>query len=326
MRFGGAEFTGRYDFDDQNDAMTSEERTGLAYAVAGFATLSIGDAVVKSMAGEWPPYAVAALRFTIGAIVLSALLWRSEGAKAFKPTNPWLQVARGFCLAMASACFFSAIYLMPLAEAMAIGFLAPVLTQMLAGPLLGEKVRPAVWVVSLAALTGVAIILRPNLAELGWAALLPLISACFFALMMIANRASAGQGSALSMQVFIAAVCAPILIVLCLGIKASGMPELDFGWPSWSVVGRCTLVALTASTAHWLAYIGTSKAGAAQVAPAIYVQILIAIILGWWWFGDRPDVLTLGGAGLIIAAGLYLWRDGLKATASVLPEPKNAKI
>ncbi|MCK0128881.1 DMT family transporter [Erythrobacter sp. F6033] len=302
--------------------MTGEERTGLAYAVAGFATLSVGDAVVKSMAGDWPPYAVAALRFAIGAIALSALLLKNEGVKAFKPTNPWLQVARGFCLAAASTCFFSAIYLMPLAEAMAIGFLAPVLTQLLAGPLLGEKVRPAVWAVSLVALTGVGIILRPNLAELGWAAFLPLISACFFALMMIANRASAGQGSALSMQVFIAAVCAPLLIILCLGIKATGVSELDFGWPSWDVVGRCAIVAFTASTAHWLAYIGTSKAGAAQVAPAIYVQILIAIVLGWWWFGDRPDLLTLGGAGLIIAAGLYLWRDGLKAAAPISSGPK----
>ena len=301
--------------------MTGEERAGLAYAVAGFATLSVGDAVVKSMAGDWPPYAVAALRFAFGAIALSALLLRSEGTKAFKPTNPWLQIARGFCLAAASTCFFSAIYLMPLAEAMAIGFLAPVLTQLLAGPLLGEKVRRAVWGVSLVALTGVAIILRPNLAELGWAAFLPLISACFFALMMIANRASAGQGSALSMQVFIAAVCAPLLIILCLGIKATGIPELDFGWPSWDVVGRCAVVAFTASTAHWLAYIGTAKAGAAQVAPAIYVQILIAIVLGWWWFGDRPDLLTLGGAGLIIAAGLYLWRDGLKASQPVKSGP-----
>ncbi|QFT77197.1 DMT family transporter [Erythrobacter sp. THAF29] len=293
--------------------MTSEERTGLAYAITGFAILSVGDAVVKSMAEDWPPYAVAALRFTIGALALSVMLWRSEGASAFKPRNPWLQIARGICLAIASVSFFSAIYLMPLADAMSIGFLAPVLTQLLAGPLLGEKVRPAVWGVSIVALIGVGIILRPNLAELGWAALLPLNSAVFFALMMIANRASAGEGSALSMQVFIAGICAPILIVLALGIKLSGIPALDFGWPSWDVVLRCAIVAFTASSAHWLAYIGTAKAGAAQVAPAIYVQMLVAIALGWWIFGDRPDLFTLGGAGLIIAAGLYLWRDGLRA-------------
>lgn len=295
--------------------MTGEERTGIAYAVAGFATLSIGDAVVKSMAGEWPAYAVAALRFSIGALALSLLLFRAEGPRAFMPANPLLQLARGTFLALASLCFFSAIYIMPLAEAMAIAFLAPVLTQALSGPLLGERVKPIVWMVSFVALAGVVLILRPNVAALGWAALLPLASAIFFALLMISNRASAGQGSALSMQVYVAAISAPILILASACAKLSGLPELDFGWPSWDVVARCAVVAFTASTAHWLAYVGTSKAGAAQVAPAIYVQMLVAVAMGWWWFGDRPDLLTLGGATLIIAAGLYLWRDGLRTGA-----------
>ena len=281
----------------------------------GFSVLSVGDGVIKSMAGDWPAHAVAALRFSIGAVGLSLLLLRSEGPKAFVPQNPWLQLGRGVCLAMASLSFFSAIYIMPLAEAMAIAFLSPVLTQLLAGALLGEKVRSVVWGVSIVALVGVAIILRPNLAELGWAALLPLLAAFFFALMVVLNRASAGQGSALSMQVFIAGVAAPILIVAATAFQFSGVPEFGFGWPSWDVVARCAIVAVTASTAHWLAYLGTSRAGAAQVAPAIYVQMLVVIVIGWWWFGDKPDLLTLAGAGLIIAAGLYLWRDGLRRTA-----------
>ncbi|BDI60607.1 DMT family transporter [Qipengyuania nanhaisediminis] len=292
--------------------MTPSERSGLAYAVTGFALLSCGDAVVKSMAGDWPAHAVAALRFSIGALVLSALLYRSEGAGAFRPKSWPLQIARGACLALASVCFFSALYIMPMAEAMAIGFLAPVLTQLLAGPILGEKVRAKVYLVSIVALVGVAMILRPNLALLGWSALLPLVSAIFFALLMIANRASAGQGSALSMQVFVAALCAPILIALAATAKLSGIEALDFGWPDWDVVVRCAIVAGTASSAHWLAYIGTSRAGAAQVAPAIYVQMLVVVALGWAFFDEVPDLYTLAGAGLIIAAGLALWRDGLR--------------
>lgn len=303
--------------------MDAQERSGLAYAVTGFAVLSCGDAVIKSMAGDWPPYAVAALRFTIGALGLSVILWRSEGLGAFKPQNWKLQFARGFCVAMASACFFTALFIMPMAEAMAIGFLAPILTQVFAGILLGERVRPKVYVISLVALVGVAIILRPNLAELGWAALLPVCSAIFFALMMVANRASAGQGSALSAQVFVAAFCAPILIAGTAAAKLSGVPALDFDWPSWDVVARCAVVAVTASTAHWLAYIGTTRAGAAQVAPAIYVQMLVVVILGWIFFDEVPDALTLLGAGIIIASGLYLWRDGLGVSTPAMraPEP-----
>ena len=302
--------------------MTPMERSGLLYAATGFAVLSCGDAVVKSMAGDWPPYAVATLRFGIGAVALSALLWRSEGRGAFVPQNWWLQFARATCLGLASVCFFSAIYIMPLAEAMAIAFLSPILTQLFAGVLLGEKVKPKVYMVSVVALAGVVIILRPNLALLGWGALLPLVSAVFFALLMVSNRASAGQGSALSMQVFVASLCVPILFAVSVAAKLSGDPALDFGWPSWDVVARCAFVALTASTAHWLAYIGTSRAGAAQVAPAIYVQMVIAVTLGWLFFGDVPDFFTLLGAALIIAAGLYLWRDGMRSEPAVdTPSP-----
>ncbi len=304
--------------------MTPAERSGLGFAVAGFVTLSLGDAVVKSMAGEWPPYAVATLRFGIAALALSALLWRSEGRAAFVPQNLPLQMARGACLALASVCFFSAIYIMPLAEAMAIAFLSPILTQILAGLLLGEEVKPKVYAISLIALAGVAIILRPNLALLGWGALLPLVSAVFFALLMVTNRASAGQGSALSMQVFVAVFSVPILVAVSLAAKFSGEPSLDFGWPAWDVVARCAVVAVTASTAHWLAYIGISRAGAAKAAPAIYVQMLIAIAIGWLFFEDVPDAYTLLGAALIIAAGLYLWRDGLKPDAKSDARPSES--
>lgn len=315
--------TGAYASDWQVFPMTPEERSGFAIAVAGFATLSVGDAVVKSMAGEWPAYAVAALRFSIGAVVLSALLWRQEGAGAFRPKNLPLQIARGACVAFASLFFFSAIYIMPLAEAMAIAFLSPMLTQLLAGLVLGETVKPKVYAVSAVALVGVAIILRPNVAELGWGVLLPLASALFFAMLMVLNRASAGHGTALSAQVFVAAFCAPILIVIATAANLSGVDSLAFGWPSWDIVLRCAVVALTASTAHWLAFIGTMRAGAAQVAPAIYVQLLVVVVLGWIFFDDVPDFYTLAGAALIIASGLYLWRDGLKPATAGADIPQN---
>jgi drug/metabolite transporter (DMT)-like permease len=124
------------------------------------------------------------------------------------------------------------------------------------------------------------------------------------------------------MQVFIACISAPILIIACVAVKFSGIESLDFGWPSLDIVLRCTFVAATASTAHWLAYIGISRAGAAQVAPAIYVQMLVAVTLGWAVFGDVPDLYTVLGAGLIIAAGLYLWRDGLKQSPTQKTAPK----
>lgn len=287
--------------------MQHSERSGILIALCGFALLSVGDAVIKTMSGEWSPLAVAALRFALGSAGLSILLAANEGKPAFRPRNPRLQAARGFCLAAASLCFFSAIFVMPLATAMALAFVSPVIVALLSGPLLGEKVRSAVWYASLAALVGVGLVLRPNLAELGLVALLPLASAFFFALMIIANRASAGQGSALSMQVFVQIGAMPLLILAAVGGHISGFESLAVTAPDWTIVARCAVVAVTASSAHWLAYIGTQRAGAATIAPTTYVQMLVATMLGWWWFGDVPDLLTVAGAAIIIGAGLLLW-------------------
>lgn len=290
--------------------MLKNEQGGLILALVGFALLSCGDAVIKTNAGEWSPLAVAALRFTIGAVALSVLLALKEGRDAFRPQSPWLQAGRGICLAVATMCFFAAIFVMPLAEATALVFLAPIITALLSGPLLKEKVRPATWIASLIAFAGVILVLRPNLSALGPIALLPLGSALSFSLMMLANRAVAGQGSSLSMQVFVAAGAAPVLVICAIIGGVSGAERLAVGWPDWTVIARCAVVAVSASTAHWLVYLGTTRAGAATVAPMTYVQLLVAITLGWLIFNDTPDAMTMAGSAVIIAAGLFLWRRG----------------
>ena len=287
--------------------MQSEERRGLLLALLGFALLSFGDAIIKTMAGQWSPLAVAALRFMVGASGLVALLYRYQGASAFRPTRPWLQASRGICAAGATLCFFSAIFVMPLAEAMSLSFISPVVTALLSRPLLGEKVRPVTWIASPLALIGVALVLRPNLAEIGWLAALPLASATFFSLMVIANRASAGTGTPLAMQAYLAVIAAPFLLLAAVAGHLSGADNLTIATPDWSVVVRCAIVALTASTAHYLIYLGTTRAGAATIAPTSYVQMLVAGGLGWWWFAEVPDLTALAGAAVIILAGLILW-------------------
>ena len=290
--------------------MLKNEQGGLILALAGFTLLSCGDAVIKTIAGEWSPLAVAALRFTIGAAALSIILALKEGRAAFRPQSPWLQAGRGLCLAVATMCFFAAIFVMPLAEATALVFLAPIITALLSGPLLKEKVRPATWIASSIAFAGVILVLRPNLAELGPIALLPLGSALSFSLMMLANRAVAGQGSSLSMQVFVAAGAAPVLIICALIGEVSGAERFSVSWPDWTIIARCAVVAVSASTAHWLVYLGTTRAGAATIAPMTYVQLLVAITLGWLMFNDTPDGMTMLGSAVIIAAGLFLWSRG----------------
>jgi drug/metabolite transporter (DMT)-like permease len=290
--------------------LAQDHRSGLLFALGGFVLLSCGDAVVKTMAGQWAPTAIAALRYLLGAIGLSALmLWR-EGPQSFVIPHPKVQLLRGAGVAMATIGFFAGVFVMPLASATAVTFTSPMLTALLAAAFLGEPARKETWLASLVAFIGVLIVLRPNVAEIGWAACFPLLSAVGMSLLMIGNRKVAGSGSALAMQVLVASAATPLLL-LATGLGAvSGIERFALDWPHWSVIARCALIAVSASGAHYLIFLGTTRAGAAAIAPMTYVQLLVAVTLGWAMFGNRPDLWTLLGATIIVTAGLFLWRAG----------------
>lgn len=270
--------------------------------------MSIGDAVIKSIAGAWPGTAVAALRYSIGAIGLGALLLLKEGRQGFAMPMPKLQLLRGFSVATATICFFSSIFLMPLADATAIGFTSPMITAIFSAMFLHERTHATKWIAIFVAFGGVLLIMRPNVMELGWVALLPLAAAMSMAFMIIGNRAVAGTGSPLLMQFLVASLAVPFIFCAAFIGHFSGVEALHVGVPDWTIIARCTLVAVTASFGHWLIYMATTRASAAEIAPMTYVQLLIAVGLGIILFGDWPDLTSLAGAGIIVASGLILWR------------------
>ncbi len=292
-------------------------RTALLIALAGFFSLSLGDAIVKSMAGDWPGTAVAALRYSFGALGLTlAVAWR-HGRAGFVLPRPALQAGRGVAVAFATICFFMAVMAMPLADATAIQFSSPILTAALAPLVLGERTGRATWLATLLAFAGVLVVLRPNLLALGPAAFWPLGAAFGMSWLMMLNRKAAGLAPNLVMQLLVAAVATPLLVASAILLDIFGGAPFEIGRPSAEVVVKCLGVALFATLGHILIYAAVVRATAQAVAPMTYVQLLVAAGLGWAWFGDAPDAATFAGAGLIIAGGLLLWQG--QKTATPLP-------
>jgi drug/metabolite transporter (DMT)-like permease len=282
-------------------------RSAYLFGLAGFGLLSLGDAVIKSMAGAWPGPAVAALRFGIGAAGLGAiLLWR-EGPRAFVPPRWGVQWLRGAALALASLMFFLAVFVMPLAEATAIQFVSPMLTALVSAWLIGERPARATLIASLVAFCGVLIVLRPNVELLGLAAFLPLGAAVGMAFVMTGNRMAAGDTSPLAAQFFVSIIAFLFLMLAATAGHMSGVDALHLDWPPASVMVRCAIVAVSASTAHALVYAATLRASSAAIAPTVYVQIVAATLIGIFWFGDLPDGVAMAGTAIIIASGLWLW-------------------
>ena len=175
--------------------MHQSDRAGLLYALAGFCTLSIGDAIIKGMAGAWPAPAMAATRYVVGTLLLAALLRRSEGAAALRLPRDGLQWVRGVAISISAVGMFLAVWIMPLAEATTIAFTQPMITAVLAAVLLRERARPSTWVATVIAFAGVFLVLRPNFASAGWGVLFPLMGAAGMAVTIIVNRKVTGRAS-----------------------------------------------------------------------------------------------------------------------------------
>jgi drug/metabolite transporter (DMT)-like permease len=287
------------------------ERSGLLIAVAGFSTFSVGDTIIKTIGGAWPGIAVAALRFAIATLVLGTILALREGRAGFVMPRPGVQLMRGFGMTLGTAAFFTALFLMPLAESTAIFFVSPMLTALFATIFLKEPARKSVWFALALAFAGVLVLVRPNFVHFGWAVLLPLIAAMGMSMLVLGNRMGAGMASGLAMQFYTAVIASVLLSTFTLVLVLTGVGGMgNLGWPDWTVAARCALVAFTASCGHWLVYTATTRAGAAVIAPMAYLQLLVALAGGWLVFGDWPDTLSMVGAAMIVGAGLCLWRSG----------------
>ena len=297
----------------------NHERAGLLWALAGFCTLSFGDAIVKGMAGMWSPAAMGATRYIVGTIGLAILLGTRHGWSAVRLPRDGLQWVRGIAISCSAIGMFMAVWIMPLAEATTIAFTQPMITAILAVIFLREPARVATWIATLIAFVGVLIVLQPNFSVIGWGALLPLLGATGMAVTIIANRAVSANAGVLAMQFYMSITAAVFLVGAAIAGDLSGMAQFHVGWPDVSVVLRCAFIGLSASIAQWFIYMGTVKAGAGTIAPMTYGQLLMATVLGWIFYHDRPAPIALLGAAIIIAAGLYLWWDSRRRAADLRP-------
>ncbi|MEO6387537.1 MAG: DMT family transporter [Croceibacterium sp.] len=290
--------------------MQQSDRAGLLYALAGFCTLSIGDAIIKGMAGQWPAPAMAATRYIAGTILLSVLLVRKEGIVALKLPRDPLQWVRGIAISLSAVGMFLAVWIMPLGEATTIVFTQPIITAVLAMLVLGERARPSTWLATAIAFCGVFLVLRPNYATAGWGVLFPVLSAAGMAVTIIANRKVTGRASILHLQFYMSVTAMIFLLFATAAGQFSGLAAFRLHWPDWTVIARCCFIGLSATLAQWLIFMGTVKAGAGTVAPMTYGQLLMATVLGAVFFNDWPDAMALAGAAVIIGAGLFLWWRG----------------
>lgn len=281
------------------------KRLGIAAMCAGMVMLPVGDALSKLLTAVAPPFDVTVWRTVAQALCflpLAFVLRRKLHGPLFTPA-----AALSGAL-MAAVMFFlvTAFETMPIATAIAIFFIEPLLLTLLAGPFLGEAPGPRRYAAVAVGLVGALIVIRPNFEVFGPVVLMPVLAALAYALNMIVLRRATRGRSVLTFQLG-ATFWAAGLVLLVLGAGAllgrAPAPILDL--PAWAVGAVLAAGALAVATFLLIA-LAFSRAEASLLAPFQYLEIVGATAVGYIVFGDFPDALTWAGTAVILGAGLYV--------------------
>lgn len=267
---------------------------GILLLMSSTVFLASSDAMAKYLAKSLPPVEIAWLRFAIFVLIMAVVVLRHP--RALKSLDPGIQTLRALAMLTSSLFFITGLQYLPIAEASATAFIAPIFVTGLSIAFLGEKVGKRRWIATLVGLAGVLIIVRPGTAAFHPAAILPILSALGWACTLVLTRRISGRDSVITTMSYTAIVCFMVL---------SAVVPLYWVTPTWQQVAIGACIGLAATTGHWIVVLAFRYADASVLAPFSYSQLVWVTVLGFAMFSEMPDIWTIGGAAVIIASGLY---------------------
>lgn len=266
----------------------------------------IMDVIAKYLSLSLPPLEVTFGRFVFQLLISLAAALLTWNLKGLRSKRPGVNYLRGILLSAAVLCFFTAVKYMPVATAISIFFVEPMILTILAALILKEKVGLRRISAILVGLAGALIILRPSFLEIGPASLLPLLTATLFATYLLLNRLYAGSDGLLAIQ-FSAGLAGSIVLGIALAIGTlSGDPDYAFTFPDMNQYGFLFAIGIISFVGHGLVVSAFQKGEAALLAPLQYLEIVSATLFGYLVFGDFPDGPTWIGIALIVGSGFYI--------------------
>ncbi len=307
---------------------------GALWALASTFAFSANDMLIKFLSGDYPLHQLIFFRSSVGLLVVVALILPlSGGLGSVRTTRLGLHLWRGLLVVLSNVFFFMALAAMPLAEAVAIFFVCPLLIALSSVVFLGETVGPRRWGAVALGLVGVAIVLRPGTEAFQPASLLPLLAAvCYAGMHTLTRKIGATDGAgALIFYIQVSFVVSSALVGLVAGHggwAGTGDPSLDFllrgwVWPGWGDLGLMVFIGFASAAGGYAIGQAYRLSEAALVAPIEYAAIPLSVFWGWAIFGELPDAVAFAGIALILSAGLILvWREAVARRVPVSPPPR----
>ena len=302
---------------------SSQVRLGIICAITDAFAFSINDVSIKFISGDYPLHEIVFFRAVISLIISLAVLVPLDGGyRQLKTSRLKLHLLRGLLVVLANSFFFLGLAVMPLSEATALFFIAPIVITMFSVIFLGETVGKFRWSATGIGLLGAIIMLRPTSARFQPLAILPIMAAVCYAGIHMLARHMGDTERASTLSVYIQ--CVFLVVCLGMGMMFGGGDHapgdggaLDFLLRAWVIPPRediplLLLIGLSSAVGGFCVSQAYRVSEAAVIAPFEYVALVMSIIWGVTIFGTLPDMTGWTGIGLILASGLIVfWREAM---------------
>ncbi|TPJ05866.1 DMT family transporter [Mesorhizobium sp. B2-8-1] len=293
---------------------------GMLSLCLGVLVFSLQDPLVKAVSGGYPVTEVMAIRAVVALPILIVLVHADVGLRAILSRRFGMLTMRAFIQFTSYTMYYLAIAALPLADAVALYFMAPLCIMVLAGPYLGERVSWQTLATVLIGLLGVVVMLRPGAGLFDWAALLSLGSAVLYGFSQLMARKIGDTESSTVMAfyqngAYLAGAALVASLFWLAGINHAAHPSLEFLvrpwlWPTMPDFLKMAACGFVASAGMILLSQAYRMAPANRVATFEYTGILWSPLWGFLFFAEVPRSTTVIGAALIIGAGLLALNTG----------------
>lgn len=317
-------------------ASASNNVRGIYTILVGMLVITLQDSAVKLLSPDYALHQIMLSRAVLALVITFAIMRYEGGFHLLKTKHLKWHLARGALIVIANMTFFLAVAAMPLGEAVAIFFVAPLFITAMSVPFLGEKVGPRRWAAVLVGLAGVVVVMRPGAGIFDWVVLLPVVAAFTYASMQMLTRKLGATDKASTMAFYIQMTFIAFSLVIGLGLgdgryAGTGNASLDFLFRAWrmpetSDIALFLWCGVSSGFGGYLLSQAYRLGEAAIVAPFEYIALPLAVIWGFLVWGDVPDQTAVIGMALILASGLYiLYRENVRGRPLVAdrPMPRN---
>ncbi len=288
---------------------------GALLSLLSFGIYASHDVIVKILGSTYSPFQIVFFSVLFSFPLAMILLIRDTEPGHLRPVHPWWTTVRTIAAVTTGGAAFYAFSNLPLAQVYAIIFAAPLLITILSIPILGERVRLRRWMAVIVGLCGVLVVLRPGTTDLELGHLAALVAAFGSALASIIVRKIGNEERPVVLVLY------PMLTNFIVMGTLTAFVYIPMPLEHLALNATMAVMGFTASIIIIYAY---KAAEAVIVAPMQYSQILWATLFGILLFDEIPDTLTLVGAGIIIASGIYIvLREGVADTSENTPVLQN---